>query len=142
MRYIALLWERLTIKSVICPSPEMQHTESDTDNTAGGHYHIILPKPSTIFFTIFIMKLLPTLFIFTAAVSACSDPAYRCKNPQGSKDGDYSKTSEICAEVGNGASMCYCYGAAEHYCYLNSSDNMQKFLDYCKADAPWYPSAC
>lgn len=88
------------------------------------------------------MKLLPTITIFTVAVSACSDPAYRCKNPQGSKDGDHSKTAEICAEISNGASMCYCYGAAEDYCYLKNADNMQKFLDYCKADAPWYPTAC
>ncbi|KAJ5664781.1 uncharacterized protein N7477_007229 [Penicillium maclennaniae] len=80
------------------------------------------------------MKLLTTLVIFTAAVSACSDPAYRCKHPQGNKDGDYSKTAEICAEISN--------GATEDYCYLKNGENMQKFLDYCKADAPWYPTAC
>ncbi|KAJ5612263.1 hypothetical protein N7510_005457 [Penicillium lagena] len=88
------------------------------------------------------MKLLSTLIIFTAAVSACSDPAFRCKNPQGTKAGDYSKTAEICAEVGNGSSMCRCYGAAEDYCYLANGANVKTFSDYCKADNPWYPDSC
>lgn len=60
------------------------------------------------------MKLLPSLVMFASAVSACSDPAYRCKNPEGTKSGDYSRTTEICAEISNGASMCYCYAAAEY----------------------------
>lgn len=88
------------------------------------------------------MKLLYTLMIFTAGVSACSDPAMRCKNPVGSKADDYSRTAEICAKVGNGASMCYCYGAAEDYCCLVNGANVQQFSDYCKADSPWYAAAC
>jgi hypothetical protein len=88
------------------------------------------------------MKLLPSLVMFASAVSACSDPAYRCKNPEGSKSGDYSRTTEICAEISNGASMCYCYAAAEYYCYLQNGVNVQMFVDSCRSIDPWYAEAC
>ncbi|KAJ5461231.1 uncharacterized protein N7458_002783 [Penicillium daleae] len=88
------------------------------------------------------MKLLPSLIMFTAAVSACSDPALRCKNPEGSKAGDYSKTVEICAEVGNGASMCYCWGAGEDYCYLVNGNNQEEFASSCTAEPAWYTESC
>ncbi|OQE22223.1 hypothetical protein PENFLA_c013G05276 [Penicillium flavigenum] len=77
------------------------------------------------------MKLLPTLVMLTATVSACSGPAFRCKKAQGTKAGDYTRTSEICAEIGNGADLCYCYGAAEEYCSLASGADVGKFKDYC-----------
>ncbi|KAJ6150162.1 hypothetical protein N7471_001361 [Penicillium samsonianum] len=88
------------------------------------------------------MNLLLTLVMFTAAVSACSGPAFRCKKAQGSKSGDYSRTSEICAEIGNGADMCYCYGAAEDYCSLASGADVKTFQDDCEADPGWYYAAC
>ncbi|EAW20777.1 uncharacterized protein NFIA_113050 [Aspergillus fischeri NRRL 181] len=87
------------------------------------------------------MKLLATFLLLAAAVTACKDPAYRCKNPQGTKSSDYSKTVEICSEVADGASMCYCYGAAEDYCYLEDAEKVKKFIDYCKRDDPWYAAA-
>ncbi|OOQ82415.1 hypothetical protein PEBR_38952 [Penicillium brasilianum] len=74
------------------------------------------------------MKLLPTITIFTVAVSACSDPAYRCKNPQGSKDGDHSKTAEICAEISNGAKVL---GLLQSGCTMVSNGllNDTSFMD-------------
>jgi hypothetical protein len=88
------------------------------------------------------MKLLATFLLLAAAVSACSDPAYRCKNPQGTKSADYSKTVEICSEVADGASMCYWSGAAEDYCYLQNAEKAKKFIDYCKREGPWYVATC
>lgn len=88
------------------------------------------------------MNLLLTLVMYTAAVSACAGSAFRCKNAQGTTAGDYSRTSEICAEIGDDADMCYCYGAAEDYCTLANSADVQTFKQYCQADPGWYYSAC
>lgn len=129
------------ISSVIRPLSLSRKQPRESNNIANSVF-LLLNQSINYSLAISIMKLLATFLLLAAAVTACSDPAYRCKNPQGTKSSDYSKTVEICSEVAYGASMCYCYGAAEEYCYLEDAEKVKKFIDYCKRDDPWYAAAC
>lgn len=82
------------------------------------------------------------MMILAGAVSACDSPALRCKNPNGSKSGDYDMTASICQKIGNSASMCYCWGAAEDYCVVWNGDGILAFTTQCQDNDGWNTVDC
>ncbi|KAK4031756.1 hypothetical protein C8A01DRAFT_21075 [Parachaetomium inaequale] len=88
------------------------------------------------------MRLLPALLLSASVVYACSDEAYRCKNPSGSTSEDWEVTQTICNNLETGT--CYCWGAAEDYCdFVDGSSKIRDFQKQCESwGENWYWTQC
>ncbi|KNG79847.1 hypothetical protein ANOM_011855 [Aspergillus nomiae NRRL 13137] len=87
-------------------------------------------------FTIILLTSIP----FTYAACWTGGWPSRCKNEDGPVSGDYTRTKEICDNVGG--DMCNCIRQAEEYCEFDTQDQADEFKSECESQSGWSSWNC